>query len=48
MLCAARLGDNYNIASNFKTFTYVYDVHVSDNNIYVGSENGISIYKIGN
>lgn len=27
---------------------YVYDVHVSDNNIYVGSENGISIYKIGN
>ena len=27
---------------------YVYDVHVSDDNIYVGSENGISIYKIGN
>ena len=27
---------------------YVFDVHVSDGNIYVGSENGISIYKIGN
>ena len=26
---------------------YVYDVHVYEDNIYVASENGISIYKIG-
>ena len=41
------LGLDLNGILNVGSDNYVYDVKVYDDNIYVASENGISIYKIG-